>query len=106
MDNTNPTAVDRARSLVPARAARFSVIGYVFDVIGYVFELPLEALLARNAARSGKARIPDAGVRSVHAMLAPPHPDEGFDVLYRVVVRDDGEFDAVRTYGRTHDAIR
>src|SRR5918993_3939879 len=46
VDNTNPTAADRRRYLVPAREAGFRVVGYLVDAD------PDEAL-GRNARREG-----------------------------------------------------
>ncbi len=80
VDNTNPTAADRARYIAPARAAGFRIISYYFD-------LPLKLCLARNAARSGAQRIPILGVRGTYKRLQPPTLDEDFDTLY--VVRQD-----------------
>lgn len=82
VDNTSPTAADRARYIAPAKAARFRVVGYFF-------RSRIDEVLARNAGRSGKARIPDAGVRSVHAKLEVPSLSEGFDELSYVWI-DDG----------------
>lgn len=82
VDNTNPTAVDRARYIAPARTAGFRVVGYHFD-------LPLALCLARNAARPAGQRIPIPGIRATHKRLQPPTLEEGFDTLY--VVRQDTE---------------
>ena len=77
VDNTNPTAEERARYIVPARAARFRVVGYLFDIT-------LEEALRRNALRTGKQRIPEKGLRATLRKLERPTLEEGFDVLYRV----------------------
>ena len=82
VDNTNPTAADRARYIAPARAAGFRIVGYYFA-------LPLALCLARNAARPAEQRIPTPGVRAAHKRLQPPTLAEGFDALY--VVRQDAE---------------
>src|SRR5688572_25328794 len=44
VDNTNPTAAERARYVVPARAAGFRVVGYFF-------EPDVPASIKRNANR-------------------------------------------------------
>jgi predicted kinase len=75
VDNTNPTVADRARYVAPAREAGFRVIGYVVEVGAAV-------AAARNAARAGRARIPDSGLRGTTARFIRPAPDEGFDELW------------------------
>ena len=77
IDNTNPTAAARAKYLAPARAAHFQSIAYYFDT-------SFADALARNAARSGKARIPDRAVIATHKQLKPPTIAEGFAAIYRV----------------------
>jgi predicted kinase len=77
IDNTNPTAAERGPYIAAARKKHFAVIGYFFDV-------PLTVCLARNAARSGKARITQAGLYSVRAKLAPPDLGEAFTRIYFV----------------------
>lgn len=89
VDNTNPTAQDRARYIGPARDAGFKVAGYYFDAT-------VDELLHRNARRTGREKIPEIGVRGTHKKLAPPGYAEGFDELFRVRVAGDGEFDLVR----------
>ena len=70
IDNTNPTAAARAKYLTPALA--------------YYFETPLADALARNATRSGKARIPERGIIATYKQLEPPTLAEGFTAIYRV----------------------
>lgn len=77
VDNTNVTPAERARYIAPARAAGFRVRGYFL-------QSRLDACLARNAQRTGNARIPDAGVRGRHAELVIPTLEEGFDELFFV----------------------
>ena len=72
----------RARYIAAAKAAGFSVEAVVF-------EIPLELALARNAAREGKARVPDRAVRGTHAKLEPVTEAEGFDRITRVRVSED-----------------
>ena len=85
VDNTNVTAVERARYIVPARAA-----GY--RVLGYYFESRIAAALLRNAGREGAARVPDRGVRGTFARLEVPALAEGFDGLYFVRIDGGGGF--------------
>src|SRR4051794_23251753 len=56
VDNTNPTVAERARYVLAAREAGFRVVGYVVEVDAAV-------AAARNAARTGRARIPNSGLR-------------------------------------------
>lgn len=84
IDNTNPTAEGRNKYIALARANRF-------EVIGYYFEPNYEQSIKRNSERTGKAKIPEIGIKSVLAQLEPPTYEEGFDKLYRVYA-EDGEF--------------
>ena len=77
VDNTNPTAADRARYISAARAAGFRVVGYYFAA-------PVADCIARNAARSPGERVPVAGIYGANKRFVPPTPAEGFDVLYVV----------------------
>ena len=77
VDNTNPTAAERAVYVQAARNNHFAVIGYHFEV-------PLSVCLARNASREGKARISEAGLYAVAAKLSPPQMHEGFARIYSV----------------------
>ena len=83
VDNTNPTKADRERYISVAKAAGYTVIGYYFrSSIGESME--------RNAQRTGKARVPDVAVASIHAKLKLPDYGEGFDELYYVRMGDNG----------------
>ena len=55
VDNMNLTRADRARYIGPARANGFAVRGYFF-------QSKVAESLARNAAREGKARVPDLAI--------------------------------------------
>jgi predicted kinase len=83
VDNTNPTAVDRARYVAPALAAGFSVVGYLVEV-----DFGLAA--GRNAARAGRARVVDAGLRDVARRFVRPAPEEGFAELWHATATPDG----------------
>ena len=85
VDNTNPSARERARYIEPAREVGFRVVGYYFS------PHPKEALV-RNARRTGKARIPEKGILGTYNRLRPPDFEEGFDVLYRVRIDEKGRF--------------
>ncbi|HYH67222.1 MAG TPA: ATP-binding protein [Urbifossiella sp.] len=92
VDNTNPTAADRAELVEGARAAGAAVVCYFFPP-------DVDASLRRNAAREGKARVPDHAVRITAARLEPPPPAEGFDRLYRVRLADGGGFEVTEVGG-------
>ncbi len=82
IDNTNVTREDRTRYIGPALA-------HGFTIKGYYFRSKLEDALARNALRSGKEEIPEAGVRATYSKLEIPTYDEGFHHLYYVKIEDD-----------------
>jgi predicted kinase len=83
VDNTNPTAEERARYIALAREAGFGVVGYYFD-------LPVGVCIARNAARQGKQRVPVPAIYGTRKRLQPPSLAEGFQALYTVRLNDDG----------------
>jgi predicted kinase len=83
VDNTNPTPAERARYVAPAREAGFRVIGYLVEVDAAV-------AAARNAARSGRERIPQAGLAGTARRLIRPAPQEGFDELWHATAAPDG----------------
>lgn len=90
IDNTNPTIVERAAYIGPARAAGFRVIGYFF-------EPDPAGCAARNKSRA--RQVPPAGLFGTLKRLERPTPGEGFDELYRVLLDVTGEF-IVSTYGQ------
>src|SRR6516162_9758910 len=55
VDNTNLTREDRARYIVPAKAARFRITGYFF-------ESKVADAINRNAGRKGRERVPDIAI--------------------------------------------
>jgi predicted kinase len=85
VDNTNPTAVDRGRYVVPARQHGFRVIAYFFDV-------DLRDAMRRNRQRSGAKNIPAVGVSATFRKLQPPAKAEGFDKIFTVQVREPNQF--------------
>jgi predicted kinase len=86
IDNTNATAEHRSRYIIPARAAGYTIVGYFFPP-------DVQACLARNAAREGKARIPPPGIYSTAKRFQPPLYSEGFDQLFEVKVTPDNSFE-------------
>jgi predicted kinase len=86
IDNTNPTAAERARYLAAAREHGFRAVGYYFDV-------PTRDALARNAARPENRRVPVPGLLGTAKRMEPPRVAEGFDELHRVRVAE-GRFES------------
>jgi predicted kinase len=82
VDNTNPTAAERALLIAIAREHRARVIGYFFDIT-------TRAAVARNATRTGKAKVPNVAIFTVAKRLEPPTFAEGFDELFRVTFGED-----------------
>jgi predicted kinase len=83
VDNTNPTAADRARYVAPARAAGFKVVGYLVEV-------DAAEAFARNAGREGTARIPPGNVAATARRFVTPTPEEGFDELWHATAAPGG----------------
>jgi predicted kinase len=88
VDNTNVRAAERAVYIAAARQAGFEVTGYFFDAA------PRDAL-RRNLQRTGKEKIPPAGVMGTWKRLERPRIEEGFDHLW-VVSRDASDRFLVR----------
>jgi len=85
IDNTNVLAEERCRYIPQARAAKFRVVGYVFDTV-------LKDALRRNAQRQGTAVIPATGVVSKYRQLQIPELSEGFDELFSVFIDGESRF--------------
>jgi predicted kinase len=85
VDNTNPTEEDRAPIIVMARA-------YAAESVGFCFESHLQSCLDRNAARTGREKVPDKALYITLRRLRKPALSEGFDRLYRVQVAPAGQF--------------
>lgn len=85
IDNTNPSVEERARYIGLARSAGFRVLGYYFDV-------QIKEALARNKERTGKDQIPEKGIFGTNKRLRVPDLEEGFDLLCRVRIDEEGRF--------------
>lgn len=83
VDNTNPTASERARYIVPAGAARFSVTGFFFHP-------DPKGSFERNRQRA--RAVPPAGLFGTLKRLEPPRLEEGFGRLHGVRLEPDGGF--------------
>ncbi|MEL7604003.1 MAG: AAA family ATPase [Bacillota bacterium] len=84
VDNTNPTASDRARYIEPAKAAGYHITGIFFKSV-------LAECMARNKSRTGKGRIPEVALAATSNKLEMPAWQEGFDELYYAYI-EGGEF--------------
>jgi len=83
IDNTNITAEHRRKYIDISKGAEY-------EIIGYFFESDLDSALSRNRLRQGKERIPEAGVRAMYTKLEIPKKEEGFDMLYKVRIGNEG----------------
>ncbi|MEV3987457.1 ATP-binding protein [Streptomyces sp. NPDC049837] len=81
VDNTNPSPEEWGPLVAAGRSHGAAVTAYWFPP-------DLLASLWRNAAREGRQRVPDVGVRATHKRLRRPSPSDGFDTV--VEVRFDG----------------
>lgn len=84
IDNTNPTRAERAQYMAPAKAKRFTVVGYYF-------ESKVEDCLKRNAARPEAERVPDVAIFAAAKRMELPSLEEGFDRLVYVRL-EEGRF--------------
>jgi predicted kinase len=86
VDNTNARREDRAELVAIARALGLRPVLYWFPP-----DVP--ASLARNARRTGRARVPDVAVFATARRLAAPLPSEGFEEVHEVRATADGAFE-------------
>ena len=77
IDNTNPTAADRASLIQTAHSLGATVVGYYF-------ESSLADCLSRNSQRTGRARVPDRALFTTIHKLERPTSGEGFAQLFYV----------------------
>jgi predicted kinase len=77
VDNTNPTPEVRAPLIALGRRLGARVIAVWMDT-------PVRTVVARNAAREGKARVPNPAIFATLKKFKPPEVGEGFDEV-RVV---------------------
>ena len=82
VDNTNPSVAERAALITIAREHGARVVSYFFDAT-------TRAAVARNASRTGNAKVPNVAIFTVAKPLKPPTRAEGFDQLYRVEIAED-----------------
>ncbi|MFD5267816.1 AAA family ATPase [Streptomyces sp. NPDC058335] len=86
VDNTNPSPQEWGPLVELAHARGATVTAYWFppDVAGS---------LRRNAAREGRARVPDVGVLATLKRLRKPSPADGFDEVREVRFDGRGGFE-------------
>jgi predicted kinase len=82
LDNINSTVAERARIIELARRHGAEIIGYFFDVT-------TRMAVARNAERSGRAKVPNVAIFTAAKRLQPPSYSEGFGQLFRVEIAED-----------------
>lgn len=85
VDNTNPTAAERAAVIATARLHGASVVGYFFDVT-------TRESVARNAERIGRSKVPNVAIFTTAKRLERPTLAEGFDQLFYVCLTPDRTF--------------
>lgn len=85
VDNTNPTAAERARYIRATKAARLR-----YTIIGYYFQSSVEQCLRRNTLRPAAECVPDVAILSAASKLELPRADEGFDELHVVRMSGNG----------------
>lgn len=83
VDNTNPSAADRAPIIELGRR-------HNARVIAVYLEPHVPTSLMRNRAREGKARVPDVAIFVTKKKLEAPSVEEGFDEV-RVVASPKDE---------------
>ncbi|MFA3877946.1 AAA family ATPase [Streptomyces sp. MMCC 100] len=86
VDNTNPSPQEWGPLVEAAHSCGASATAYWFppDVAGS---------LRRNAARSGRQRVPDVGVLATLKRLRRPSPEDGFDKVREVHFDGRGGFE-------------
>ena len=86
VDNTSPTVEERRAIIDIARELGARVIGYYFAAT-------TREAVGRNRGREGRERVPEVAIFTAAKRMVVPVPEEGFDELYRVTIREDGSFD-------------
>lgn len=82
IDNMNSTKADRQKYIEQAKENKYKIIGYYF-------ESKMSEAKLRNSGRTGKARIPDAGLHATFSKLEIPQYAEGFDELFFVSIKEN-----------------
>ncbi|MFP4013132.1 MAG: hypothetical protein ACLFVQ_03530 [Chitinispirillaceae bacterium] len=85
VDNTNPTAGDRRRYIVPA-----SRLGY--ELICCYFTSDIDSALARNSSRQRREVVAERGIWATFRKLQPPTFEEGFSRIYTIGIEQNGDY--------------
>ncbi len=85
VDDTNPSAAGRRAIIALARTRGARIVGYFLDVT-------TREAVARNAARTGSARVPNVAIFTVAKRFEPPARAEGFDQLFRLTLTPERGF--------------
>jgi predicted kinase len=85
VDKMNASIADRAHYIQAAKA-------HYFRVVGYYFRSNFEECLERNNQRTGKAVVPEKGLRGFQSRFQMPSYSEDFDVLFHVRIGENREF--------------
>jgi predicted kinase len=93
VDNTNPTAADRAPLIAQARAHNAAAVACYL-------ETTTREALARNRGREGQAKVPPVAIFTCAKRLQAPTLDEGFDRIEILRPLDEGRFDTIRVEAR------
>jgi predicted kinase len=75
VDNTNPSAADRAPLIEIGRR-------HGARIVAYYFETNVRTSIMRNRERQGKERVPDVAIFVTQKKLVAPSVDEGFDEVH------------------------
>ena len=86
IDDTNVSREQRAALIAEGQSQGVRVVAYFF-------ECSVRECLARNRERTGRARIPEAGILASAKRLVPPSLDEGFDEIRRVRTLPEQRFE-------------
>lgn len=86
VDNTNPSPAEWQPLIEAAREGGARVIAYWFPP-------DLADSMRRNAARTGRSRVPDIGIRATMARLRCPGLADGFDAVLSVRFGAEGGFE-------------
>ena len=84
IDNMNVTTAERRRYIPLARKDKDA------RIVVYCFSPDLEGCLARNAKRTGRARVPEVAIKCKLAKFELPEFGEGIDEIYDVKVSENG----------------
>jgi predicted kinase len=85
VDNTNASAEERNRYILPLRNAGFRVVGMEFIVT-------VAVALQRNEGREGRRRIPEKAIRGTERRMEPLDYQEGFDQIFHIHSLDGLQF--------------